>query len=96
MISCYLLFCELAATAKGAFEFFANKRGIDEANIMPSQKRWVGYYQEYLANGNQYDPKPLLLSSILVNRLPQLGQQPQQGFSNATIVYIFPLFPLVD
>lgn len=76
MISCFLLYQGLASTDTEAFERFAEKRGIDlDLSIIPSQRKWVRYYQEYLADGSKYEPEPILVKSILLNLMPFDGQR---------------------
>jgi len=32
--------------------------------IIPSQKRWIGYFESFLQNGRQYDSTPIVIHSI--------------------------------
>jgi len=72
--SCFLLYQGAVSTAPKALNIFTSKREIRMKMIIPSQKRWIGYFESYLRNDRQYNPTPILIHSI------RLGTT--QGFKN--------------
>jgi len=64
MICCYLLHSKQVESAKDAMELFAKKRTHDgEGVTIPSQKRYIGYYEQILKHGMPEQP------TITLNKL---------------------------
>lgn len=77
MISCFLLYSGMVSTAEEAFSCFVAKRGIVPDVIVPSQRRWIGYFEQYHRHGRQYHPNPIILRTF---RLDLLTKSFQRGF----------------
>eukprot|EP00051_Salpingoeca_urceolata_P013845 m.175187 g.175187 ORF g.175187 m.175187 type:complete len:594 (-) comp17915_c0_seq3:323-2104(-) len=70
VISCLLLHAGLATTAKEATDLFGEIRTADGQGVtIPSQHRYVGYYEQVLAKGTPA-PRPLRIVQILLHTTP--------------------------
>ncbi|KAG0269767.1 hypothetical protein DFQ27_002183 [Actinomortierella ambigua] len=95
MICSYLVHC--GATAAEAIQWYGDKRTMDGCGVtIPSQLRYIRYYEEFLeARTLHYDPRLLLLQEIVIDTIPKPLQRLESGnnyviltiFSNETKIY---------
>jgi phosphatidylinositol-3,4,5-trisphosphate 3-phosphatase/dual-specificity protein phosphatase PTEN len=65
MISCFLLYSRFYNDPNDAIEYFNTKRCVDGRGVtIPSQKRYVEYFADYLLNKRIYLPVVLNLVSL--------------------------------
>lgn len=65
MICAYMIYKGLAADSTSALNYYGEKRTQDNRGVtIPSQKRYVDYYQELVKYNLNYKPIPIILCSI--------------------------------
>jgi len=68
MICCYLLHSGIVSTAQEALSYYATKRTHDRKGVtIPSQQRYVNYYQSILHNKMTLSIRPLKLTEVIVD-----------------------------
>lgn len=74
VIACFLLHVGLFETAKDALDYFGTKRTKDGKGVtIPSQIRYVHYYERCLKNGFPKQDKKLTLTEIKWSCCPKEG-----------------------
>jgi len=76
MICCYLLFMKSSPDAESVLSFYGQKRTTDQKGVtIPSQRRYITYYDAMNREGLKYKPVKLYLKDIVLDPMP--------NFSNA-------------
>jgi len=74
MICCYILHCGLYGTANEALEYYGQTRTHDTKGVtIPSQRRYVDYYDQLLKSGLEYCPPPLVLHELHLEPVPNFS-----------------------
>lgn len=74
MICAYMLHRRLQQTAEDALNYYGRARTHDMKGVtIPSQRRYVHYYNELVNINHEYKPVPLLLRSIQVEPVPTIN-----------------------
>jgi phosphatidylinositol-3,4,5-trisphosphate 3-phosphatase/dual-specificity protein phosphatase PTEN len=77
IIACYLLHSGQCKTASDALEFFGSRRTKDGKGVtIPSQIRYVGYYETCLTKGFPKRDVPMQITQIKWNQVPHGGVTP--------------------
>lgn len=67
MICCYLLYSRQFKTAAEALHYYAQRRTSDSKGVtIPSQRRYVEYYDSLLQSNETYQPVTLYISEIRI------------------------------
>jgi len=70
MICCYMLHSEVCSTWEESLEQYARIRTNDGKGVtIPSQRRYVQYFDKYLQRGRVYDPKPVEIKKVTIKGL---------------------------
>lgn len=70
MISAYLIHANLYPTAEAALAFYGAARTKNSKGVtIPSQARYVGYYEQLLKTQVTYEPRTILLTSLILTGL---------------------------
>jgi len=73
MICCYLLHMQVFKTAKEALVFYGKIRTSNGKGVtIPSQIRYVYYYDEYLKRGRDMAPKVVKIYKIRIISIPSI------------------------
>ncbi|CAK9301069.1 unnamed protein product [Gordionus sp. m RMFG-2023] len=73
MVCCFLLHIKLFKTAKEALNFYSEIRTSNHKGVtIPSQIRYVNYYEKLLTLNLDYKPVPIYLKKIHLYPLPKL------------------------
>lgn len=71
MICAYLLYSKKFCFAKDALEFYGAARTFNQKGVtIPSQIRYVKYFEKLLNSNGQYDPIPILLFDVKLLNVP--------------------------
>jgi phosphatidylinositol-3,4,5-trisphosphate 3-phosphatase/dual-specificity protein phosphatase PTEN len=71
MICCYFLHCGLMDDAQGVLNFYGSKRTADKKGVtIPSQRRYIHYYDRLLNRGLVYKSVKLYLRCIVLDPVP--------------------------
>jgi len=93
MISAWMLFSKEWTRADDALTFYAAMRTYNKKGVtIPSQIRYVYYFEESLQDPSQYTPRTLLLNRIIFHSLPRETRVPDVNFvvcMNKTVIYDF-------
>jgi len=93
MISAWMLFSREWAKADDALTFYAAMRTYNKKGVtIPSQIRYVYYFEESIQNPNAYQPKTLLLNRIVFHAIPKVAHISDINFNvtmNKTIIFNF-------
>lgn len=74
MICCYLLHCRLYGSADEALKHYGQTRTQDTKGVtIPSQRRYVDYYDQLLKSGLEYSPTPLVLHELRLEPIPNFS-----------------------
>lgn len=91
MISAWMLFSKEWTRADDALTFYAAMRTYNKKGVtIPSQIRYVYYFEESLQHPLQYQPKSLLLNRITFHTLPKDAHIPDTNFlvfMNKTVIF---------
>ena len=69
MICCYLLHCGLKDDAAGVLNYYGSKRTADKKGVtIPSQRRYIHYYDRLLNRGLVYKSVKLYLRCIVLDQ----------------------------
>jgi protein-tyrosine phosphatase len=75
VICCYLLYAKLCPTASAALDLFNSRRTVDGSDVaMPSQRRYVGYFERWL-HADQSVAEAKLLPEPLSKMVPPTPEQ---------------------
>ena len=70
MIASYLMHCGVKKTAKEALDFYAKARTYNgEGVTIPSQIRYVYYYEKLLQMGFNYIPRKVFISRVILHNV---------------------------
>lgn len=76
MISCYFLYSKKSSTPFEAMDSFSSVRCKDSRGVtIPSQRRYIEYYADYLQTNRQYDNVSVRLESIEINVPKKLSDE---------------------
>jgi len=76
MICCYLLFCQQSPNAESVLRYYADKRTTDQKGVtIPSQRRYITYYDAMNRRGLEYKPVKLYLRDIVLDPAPNFTGQ---------------------
>ena len=71
MICCYLLYSRFASDAQAVLDFYGQKRTMDEKGVtIPSQRRYIHYYDRHLRSRLPYKTVKLYLRTIVLDPVP--------------------------
>lgn len=74
MICAYLIYAHIVDTAAAALTEYGSKRTSDAKGVtIPSQRRYVEYYEKLVTRGIQYKPVTLVPDCISFSPLPNLN-----------------------
>lgn len=74
MICCYILHCGLCGSADEALKHYGQTRTHDTKGVtIPSQRRYVDYYDQLLKSGLEYSPTPLVLHELHLEPIPNFS-----------------------
>ncbi|RUS19878.1 protein-tyrosine phosphatase-like protein [Endogone sp. FLAS-F59071] len=72
MVCTLLLYRGMAKTAEEAIQIYDEKRTWDGKGLtVPSQKRYVHYFEQYINSGEEYKPPKLTLTKIVLTPPPK-------------------------
>jgi len=72
---CYLIHVGVCETAEAALNLYADKRTYDKKGVtIPSQRRYVHYYEKLVKSGTDYKKTPLFLKSIIIEPIPSCNK----------------------
>uniref|UniRef100_A0AAU7B982 Phosphatidylinositol 3,4,5-trisphosphate 3-phosphatase and dual-specificity protein phosphatase PTEN n=1 Tax=Pyrrhocoris apterus TaxID=37000 RepID=A0AAU7B982_PYRAP len=73
MVCCYMIHAKLSATASEALHYYGLMRTTDTKGVtIPSQRRYVNYYETLVQEGLDYHPVTLVIREIRLEPLPNL------------------------
>lgn len=76
MISCYLIHSKLSSTPFIAMREFEKKRTKDLRGVtIPSQRRYVEYYGDFLKNNRVYKDLEIQILSIVISQVPNFDSK---------------------
>jgi len=74
MICCYLLFIKQSISAETVLRFYGEKRTTDQKGVtIPSQRRYITYYDAMNREGLKYKPVKLYLKDIVLDPMPNFS-----------------------
>ena len=90
MISCYFIYARKYSNPYDAMDYFSSKRCIDGKGVtIPSQKRYIEYFADYLLKKQPYKEIDLYLKQIDIHL-------PNNSFFNSTSrVFYFEVFIII-
>ncbi|RUS25418.1 protein-tyrosine phosphatase-like protein [Jimgerdemannia flammicorona] len=82
MICALLVYMGVAKTTEEALQIYADKRTWDGRGLtVPSQVRYVRYFEQHLASGVDYEPPKLAFSKIVITPTPKVFYDYEMRFS---------------
>jgi len=74
MICCYLLFVKHSISAEAVLRYYGDKRTTDQKGVtIPSQRRYITYYDAMNREGLKYKPVKLYLKDIVLDPMPNFS-----------------------
>jgi len=74
MICCYLLFIKQSISAETVLRYYGDKRTTDQKGVtIPSQRRYITYYDAMNREGLKYKPVKLYLKDIVLDPMPNFS-----------------------
>ncbi|ORX59434.1 phosphatases II [Hesseltinella vesiculosa] len=71
MVAILLLYCGLDATADDAIQRFGDQRTTDGKGVtVPSQLRYIHYFDRWMKHENTLDPRPVRLTQLVLSPIP--------------------------